>query len=178
MNSPETVISLIWAMSENRVIGRGNKLPWHLPADLQHFKLLTLGKPIVMGRMTWESLPGVLPKRRHIVLSRDKTYVADGCTVVHSLEEALVVARGVPEVMVVGGAALYEAALPKADRLYLTLVHTEVDGDTYFPRFDLSDWRELEREPHSADKNNPYPYSFITLARENFSSHQVKGENI
>lgn len=166
MNRGQPVISLIWAMSENRVIGRDNQLPWQLPADLKHFKALTLGKPIVMGRKTWESLPGLLPERPHIVVTRDADYRADGCLVVHSVDEAIARLKGVEEVMVVGGAAIYAAVLPRATRLYLTLVHAEVEGDTYFPELDLSQWCEIEREPHMADEKNSYPYSFIKLERK------------
>lgn len=160
------MISLIWAMSENRVIGLDNRLPWYLPADLQHFKRLTLGKPIVMGRRTWESLPGLLPGRVHVVLTRDASYRAEGCTLARSLEEALTKTKDVAEVMIVGGATLYQAALPLADRLYLTLVHAEFAGDAFFPEFDLSQWCEVEREDHAADVRNTFPYSFITLERK------------
>jgi dihydrofolate reductase len=153
-------------MSENRVIGRDNKLPWHLPADLKHFKSLTLGKALIMGRNTWESLPGLLPDRQHFVLTRDKGYRADGCYVVHSLNEALAKLRNAPEVMVVGGAAIYSLALPEADRLYITLVHAIIDGDTYFPPFDQSQWSEVVREYHAADEKNAYPHSFIELRRQ------------
>jgi dihydrofolate reductase len=152
-------------MSENRVIGLNNKLPWHLPADLRHFKNLTLGKPILMGRKTWESLPGILPDRRHIVLTHDKGYAANGCTLVHSFEQVLAMLGDVPEVMIVGGAALYELALPYADRLYMTLVHTRLEGDVYFPPFDPSQWRESGRQYHPADAENVYALSFINLER-------------
>jgi dihydrofolate reductase len=152
-------------MSENRVIGLHNKLPWHLPADLRHFKNLTIGKPILMGRKTWESLPGILPDRQHIVLTHDTGYTADGCSVVHSFEQMLAMLKDVQEVMVVGGAALYEVALPYADRLYMTLVHATLEGDTFFPLFDHSQWRELDREYHPADAKNVYALSFVTLER-------------
>ena len=165
MSLPKPVISLICAMSENRVIGRNNQLPWHLPADLLHFKKLTLGKPILMGRKTWESLPGLLPDREHIVMTRDMTYSAENCTVVHSFEQALLRVKDASEIMVVGGAALYELALPRADRLYLTLVHTILEGDVYFPPFDESQWREVERRYHPADAKNVHALSFINLAR-------------
>jgi dihydrofolate reductase len=153
-------------MSENRVIGLHNKLPWHLPADLRHFKKLTLGKPILMGRRTWESLPGILPERQHIVMTRDQTYSADDCTVVHSFQQALARLEDVSEVMVVGGAALYKIALPWADRLYMTLVHATVAGDAYFPPFDESQWREVERRYHPADVKNMHAMSFICLERK------------
>ncbi|MEA3302707.1 MAG: dihydrofolate reductase, partial [Pseudomonadota bacterium] len=131
-------ISLIWAMARNRVIGRDNNLPWHLPADLQHFKRLTMGKPIVMGRKTWESLPGVLPNRRHIVVTRQSGYCADGAETAPGLQQAIELAGTVDEVMIVGGAALYKLALPIADQLYMTLVDADIEGDASFPEFDLS----------------------------------------
>ena len=160
------MISIIAAMAENRVIGRNNHLPWHLPADLKHFKQLTLGKPIIMGRRTWESLPGVLPGRLHIVISANRTYrAAEGCRLVSSFAEALEAAGDVPEVMIVGGALLYRQALPLAQRMYLTIVHTKVEGDAYFPEFESGEWYELERESHLPNDRNPYAYSFLTLLR-------------
>ena len=158
-------ISLIAAMDEGRVIGRGNKLPWRLPADLQHFKKLTVGKPIIMGRKTWESLPGLLPDRPHIVITKNPAYRAEGCQVVHSIEQALVVAGMVEEVMVVGGAHLYQQMLPSADRLYLTRVHARVEGDAFFPPYDAAQWREIEHERHQADERNAFDYTFLTLER-------------
>ncbi|MEN8177118.1 MAG: dihydrofolate reductase [Pseudomonadota bacterium] len=166
MSQVEPIISLIWAMAENRVIGRDNKLPWRLSADLKHFKALTQGKPILMGRKTWESLPGLLPNRPHFVVTRDMSYQASGCTVVHSIEEALVAVMDAREVMVVGGAHFYAQMLPHAHRLYMTLVHAEVEGDACFPEFELSKWREVEREDYPADEKNTFPYSFITLYRK------------
>ena len=160
------MISIIAAMAENRVIGRNNHLPWHLPADLKHFKQLTLGKPIIMGRRTWESLPGVLPGRLHIVISANRTCrAAEGCRLVSSFAEALEAAGDVPEVMIVGGALLYRQALPLAQRMYLTIVHTKVEGDAYFPEFESGEWYELERESHLPNDRNPYAYSFLTLLR-------------
>jgi dihydrofolate reductase len=159
------LISLIVAMAKNGVIGRDNRLPWRLPADLAHFKRVTMGKPMVMGRKTWESLPGLLPGRRHIVVTRDSHYHAEGCTLVHSLEQALEVAGEVPEVMVVGGGTIYKELLPQADRLYLTQVDTEVDGDARFPKIDFSQWRELSRESHTADERNAFDYTFLELER-------------
>ncbi len=158
-------LSIIAALSENRVIGRDNQLPWRLPADLAHFKRLTIGKPILMGRRTWESLPGLLPHRTHIVVTRDPDYVAQGALVVHSLEQAIAVAGDVDELMVVGGAQLYTQAVPIASRMYLTLVHERVAGDTYFPEYPACEWREIAREPHAADERNPHAYSFVTLQR-------------
>lgn len=158
-------LSLIAALADNRVIGRDNRLPWRLPADLQHFKRLTLGKPILMGRRTWESLPGLLPQRRHLVITRNPDYRADGAEVLHSLEAALAACADVPELMVVGGANLYAQALPLAARMYLTEVHTEPEGDAFFPAFDRSQWRETARVEGVCDARNTIPHSFVTYQR-------------
>jgi dihydrofolate reductase len=165
MDESKPLISIIVAMAENHVIGRNNELPWRLPADLQHFKALTVGKPIIMGRKTWESLPGLLPERRHIVLTHHRDYVAENCLVVHSMEDAVVAAGDVPEVMIIGGSKLYQQFLPLAQRMYLTLVHAEVEGDALFPRYDETNWQEMARESHPADEKNHYPYTFLTLRR-------------
>jgi len=158
-------ISIIVAMSENRVIGIENTLPWHLPADLKHFKSLTMGKPIVMGRKTYESIGRPLPGRTNIVISRDSGYRAEGVTVVRTPEAALQAAGDVEEVMIIGGASFYRQMLPQTDRLYLTLVHQTIDGDAWFPELDDSQWQPLSREDHSPDGKNPWPYSFITMQR-------------
>jgi len=158
-------LSIIAALADNRVIGLDNRLPWHLPADLAHFKRLTMGKPIIMGRKTWESLPGLLPHRTHVVVSRDPAYEVAGGFVVHSLDEAFEFAGDVDEMLVVGGAELYAQALPRAARLYLTYVHARIDGDTFFPAFDPAAWREVARERHEPDERNRYAFSFVTLER-------------
>jgi dihydrofolate reductase len=158
-------VSLIWAMARNRVIGRDNKLPWHLPADLQHFKRLTLGKPILMGRKTWESLPGVLPGRRHIVVTRQADYIAEGAETAPDLMSAIALAGNVDEIMVVGGATLYAEALPVADRLYMTLVDADIEGDAYFPEFASDDWRVVDESETPADAKNRYALKFLTLER-------------
>jgi dihydrofolate reductase len=165
MRASRPALVIIAAMAENRVIGRANRLPWHLPADLKHFKTLTIGKPLLMGRTTWESLPGPLPGRRHLVLTRDPGYRAAGCTVVHSLDEALAAAGDVPELMVIGGSEIYAQTLPVAKRLHLTLVHAILDGDTWFPPYDPADWVATAREHHGADGSNPYAQTFVTLDR-------------
>ena len=159
-------ISLIVALSQNRAIGLDNHMPWHLSADLKRFKQITWGKPIIMGRRTHESIGRPLPGRKNIVLTSNRSYVAPGCAVVHSLEEALREADA-EEAMVIGGAALYQALLPKADRLYLTLIQREFPGDTFFPELDLNDWREVEREDVDADPDSGLSYSFIVLERKN-----------
>ena len=143
-------------MAHNRVIGRDNSLPWHLPADLQHFKRLTVDKPIVMGRRTWESLPGVLPNRRHIVITRQSGYQADGAETASDLQQAIELAGSADEVMIVGGTTIYKLALPIADQLYMTLVDADIEGDATFPEFDLSLWREVSHDHFPPDENNRY----------------------
>ena len=152
-------------MARNRVIGHDNKLPWHLPADLRHFKELTLGKPIIMGRKTWESLPGLLPGRRHIVVTRQQDYVAQGAETASDLESSIALAGDVDEVMIVGGATLYAEALPMADRLYMTLVDADIDGDAHFPDFDLDAWQVIAESSAPADETNRYDLRYLTLER-------------
>jgi dihydrofolate reductase len=161
------IIAIIAAMAENRVIGRNNALPWHLPEDLKRFKRLTLGHAVIMGRRNYESIGRPLPGRRNIVVTRRPDYEAPGCVVVHSPAEALAAAEDDEEIFVIGGAELYAQFLPSAHRLYLTLVHAEVDGDTLFPAFDWSDWQETARETHPPDARHPYAYSFLVLERKN-----------
>jgi dihydrofolate reductase len=158
-------ITLVVAMARNRVIGRGGRLPWRLPADLRHFKAVTLGKPVIMGRRTWESLGRPLPGRRNIVLSRTPGYQAPGAEVVTSLCKALLVTADAPEVMVIGGARVYERALPVADRIHLTEVLAEPEGDTRFPELPADEWREVSREHRPADADNPHACDFVVLER-------------
>jgi len=158
-------LSVIAALADNRVIGIDNRLPWRLPADLQHFKRITMGKPMIMGRKTWESLPGRLPGRPHVVVTRDQAYRADGAEVVHSLEQALATYADAEELMLVGGANLYAQALPLASRLYLTYVHSSPTGDAFFPELDLQQWLEIAREPGQLDEKNRIPHTFVTLQR-------------
>jgi len=158
-------IAIVVAMTNNRVIGRDNRLPWHLPADLRHFRQVTVGKPILMGRKTYESIGRPLPERTNIVVTRDRCYEAPGCIVVHSIESALNAAGDCEEVMVIGGSDFYRQLLPKADRIYLTLVHAEFEGDARFPEIDERTWREVERMDCAPDEKNPWPYSFIRLER-------------
>jgi len=158
-------ISIVVAMAANRVIGRDNQLPWHLPADLKHFRETTMGKPILMGRKTWESIGRPLPGRTSIVITRDEDYEAPGCIVVHSIEAALQAAGEQDEVMVIGGAEFYHQVLAHADTIYLTLVHRDFEGDTRFPRLDEAEWEETGRVDCEADESNPYAWSFIRLDR-------------
>ncbi len=158
-------LSIIVAMDANRVIGHENRLPWHLPADLKHFRKITLGKPILMGRKTWQSIGRPLPGRINIVITRDTNYQAEGCSVVHSIDEALRAARGHDEVMVIGGAQLYSQVLPATDTLYITQVEGKFPGDTFFPELNPLDWREVERSTHAPDEKNAHACSFIRLER-------------
>ena len=156
---------MVVAMDTSGVIGRDNGLPWHLPADLQHFKRTTMGKPILMGRKTYESIGRPLPGRTNIVITRDTGYRAEGCVVVNSIEAALAVAGNQDEIMVIGGAEFYRQVLPRTDTIYLTRIHDSFDGDTCFPELNAADWREVERSDHAADEKNPHDYSFIRLDR-------------
>ena len=158
-------ISIIVATSENNVIGAAGDLPWRLSDDLKHFKSITMGKPIVMGRKTWDSIGRPLPGRRNIVISRQADFVAEGCDVVASLDDAAAAAGDEKEIMVIGGSQIYLLALPMADRLYQTRVHAEVDGDAFFPKIDEAEWRLMTNESHEADERNEYPYSFRTYER-------------
>ena len=160
-----SLVTLIVARAKNGVIGRDGGLPWHLPADLKRFKALTMGAPMAMGRKTFESLPGLLPGRRHIVLTRDPDWAAEGAEVVRDLGEALR-AAGEPRLSVIGGAEIFRLFLPVADRVELTEVHARPDGDTLMPPFDPAQWRELARETRVAEEGRP-AYSFVTLARRN-----------
>lgn len=157
------MITLVVAMAENRAIGRANQLPWHLPADLAHFKRVTLGKPVVMGRLTFESIGKPLLGRHNIVVTT-RGVDADGVTAVGSLDEALRAAGTADEVCVIGGARLFADALPRAGRLHLTEVHAAVDGDVFFPALDAG-WVELSREPRPPDDRNACPMSFVLLER-------------
>lgn len=159
MNRP--LISLIAAMANNRVIGKDNQMPWHLPADLGHFKAITLGKPIIMGRKTYESIGRPLPGRKNIVISRDKSYKLEGCETASSLEEAITLVSEVEEIMIIGGGNLYSQALPHADKLYLTFIDLDVDGDTQFPKYEDLKLTEIKREKHLKDEKNPYDYQFV-----------------
>ncbi|MFM5566017.1 type 3 dihydrofolate reductase [Aeromonas veronii] len=160
-------ISMIAAMAHDRVIGKDNQMPWHLPADLAHFKRVTLGKPVLMGRKTFESIGRPLPGRRNLVISRNPGYQADGIEVVGSVEAALALLAGssVEELMVIGGGHLYAEMLPSADCLYLTRIDLAVEGDTRFPAFDDGQWQRIDCESHPADEKNPHPYSFETWQR-------------
>ena len=157
------IISLIAALGKNRVIGNENKLIWNIPEDMKHFRQLTSGKSIIMGRKTFESIGKPLPNRTNIIITRDKTYRADGCVVVHSSEEALSAAKGSEEIMVIGGAQIYAEFLPRAHRMYLTLIDHDFEGDAYFPKYNDGKWKIIHKEDHEDDGLN---YSFVDLERK------------
>ncbi len=160
------MISLIAAMASNRVIGINNTLPWHLPADFKHFKAVTMGKPILMGRKTYESIGRPLPGRKNIIITHNTSYSAQGCIVVNSIDEALAQTKDDAEVMVIGGASFYQQTLPIAQRIYLTIIHHEFEGDAHFVELDNRTWKEIDREDYEPDEKNSYPYSFLTLERQ------------
>ena len=159
------MISLIVAASTNNVIGAQGGLPWRLPDDLRRFKRITMGKPLVMGRKTWDSIGRPLPGRQNIVITRQTDFVAEGCTVVGSVAEAMAAAGDAAEVMVIGGSQVYAAFLPEADRLYLTRVHAEIEGDAFFPAIRAADWRLIDEAHHAADDRNEYAFSFQHFER-------------
>jgi dihydrofolate reductase len=159
------IISLIAAMGKERVIGIENRLPWHLPADMKHFRMLTMGKPVLMGRKTFDSIGKPLPGRTNIVVSQDADFKPEGVRVARSIAQALSVGKEAEEIMVIGGASFYGQLLPQAQRLYITQIHHDFLGDAFFPPWKPGEWREIEREDHDADDVNIYPYSFITLSR-------------
>ena len=159
------MISLITAVSANGVIGRGGELPWHLSDDLKRFKQLTLGKPIVMGRKTFESIGRALPGRQNIVLTRQSEFAADECDVVSSIDAAIAASGDAGEIVVIGGSEIYKLFLPLAERIYLTRVHIDVDGEVRFPELDEELWQETERENHDADDLNEYEFTTSVLER-------------
>ncbi len=160
-------IAMIAAMAQNRVIGADNDMPWHLPADLQHFKKVTLGKPVIMGRKTFESIGRPLPGRRNIVITRNADYQATGIEVVTSKEAALELVKDVAEVMVIGGGNIYQQFLPHAHTLHLTFIDLAVAGDTHFPDYEAEgDWQQTWRESHQTEEPVPLSYSFATFERK------------
>lgn len=157
-------LTFVVAMAENRVIGRGGDLPWRLPADLAHFKRLTLGRPVIMGRKVFDSIGRPLPERLNIVLTRNQEFQAPGCTVVHDPQAALDAAGDAPEVMIIGGEEIYRLYLDQVTRVELTLVHARIEGDTWFPELP-GEWTETARRERAADGRNGYDLSFLTLRR-------------
>ena len=158
-------ISLIAAMGKGRIIGIENRLPWRLPADMKHFRALTIGKAVLMGRKTFDSIGKPLAGRTNIVVSQDPKFHPEGVTVARSIAEALPAEDSTDEIMVIGGASFYAQLLPRAQRLYITEIHHDFSGDAYFPAWNPTEWHEIAREDHIADGDNIYPYSFVTLIR-------------
>ena len=158
-------ISIIAAMDRNRVIGRNNQMPWHLPADFKYFKSITMGKPIIMGRKTYDSMGHPLPGRRNIILSHNINLQIPHCEVLHSLEEALKLLENENEVFIIGGENLFMQALPITQRLYFTLIHNNFVGDTYFPDWQENNWQEITCARHEADQYNAWDYDFIVLEK-------------
>ncbi len=170
------LVSIIVATDERGAIGRDGGLPWRLPDDLKRFKVLTMGKPVVMGRKTWDSIGRPLPGRHNIVISRQVGFEVPGVTVVPSIDDALIVAGDVPEICIIGGAEIYRLALPRADVIHLTRVHAVVDADTYFPALGAGEWDELQVESHSADERHAYAYSCIELRRRHPADDSLRAQ--
>ena len=164
------ILSIIVAMSENRVIGRDNRLPWHLPADLKRFKQLTTGHTVIMGRKTHESIGKPLPQRRNIIVTRNATYRAEGAETASSLDSAIALAKHDEEIFIIGGAEIFREALRGADRLHLTLIHASIEGDVFFPEVDWNEWMLVEDERREPDASNPLPFSFRRYERMRFAS--------
>lgn len=159
-------VSLIVSMTENHVIGSHNQLLWHLSEDLKHFKKITMGKPIIMGRKTFESIGKALPGRQNIILTRDVSVSAiSGCDVVHSVDEVFEITQEAPEIMIIGGGEIYRLFLRYATYLYLTIVHTQMSGEVSFEKIDPTQWQEVSRESHQKDEKHLFDYSFIELKR-------------
>ncbi len=162
-----TIVSMIVAHANNRVIGKDNDMPWHLPADLSYFKRVTLGKPVIMGRKTFESIGRPLPGRKNIIISRDAAYHAEGVENVTSVDQALSLVEGVEEVMIIGGGAIYDYCMPFTTKLYITHINAEIEGDTYFPQYDAAnDWLKLSEEHRASDEKNQYDLNFCVYTRK------------
>lgn len=162
------MISFIVAMDDNRVIGKDNQLPWHLPEDLKFFKRVTMGHPIVMGRKTFASIGRPLPGRENIVITRNKDFHHDGCSIFYGLDQFLVYCQQKPEeeFFVIGGAEIFKQMLQKADRLYITEIHSSFEGDTFFPAIEMNEWKLSSKEQGLKDEKNPYEYEFVIYDRK------------
>lgn len=160
------MISLMWAMDNNRVIGKNNQLPWHLPEDLKFFKRTTMGHSIAMGRKTWDSIGRPLPGRENIVITRNSEFTCEGCTVLNSIEDLLEYSQQKnDEIFVIGGAEIFKLILPSADKLYLTRIYDEFEGNTFFPVLNMEEWTLLSHEKGIKDEKNPYDYEFMIYER-------------
>ena len=160
------MISIIVAVAENNVIGKDNDLIWKLPRDMKHFKETTTGHYIIMGRKTFESNGRPLPNRTNVIITRDKNYKAEGCVVVHSLEDAIKEAKDDPEAFIIGGGVVYKMAIPLVDRIYLTRIHHSFEGDTYFPEINMEEWNITDQREFEPDEKNKYPFTILTLDRK------------
>ncbi len=160
------MISIIVAVAENNVIGKDNDLIWHLPRDLKHFKETTTGHYVIQGRKTFESCGKPLPNRTNVIITRDNNYRAEGCIVVHSLEDAIKEAKDDSEAFIIGGGKIYEQAMSLVDRIYLTKVHQSFEGDTFFPELNMEGWTEVDRKDFEPDEKNKYPFTILTLDRK------------
>lgn len=158
-------ISIITAMAKNRVIGKDNTLPWQLPADLKRFKEITTGHPVIMGRKTYESIGKALSGRKNIIITKQKNYSAENCFIVNSIDEAISLVKDEKEIFFIGGAEIYRQILPRANRLYLTLIKKEFAGDVYFPEIRWNEWKEISRQKGYVDNNNPYEHEFLVFER-------------
>src|SRR3990167_3943942 len=167
MKRQKPIISAIAAMTEHRVIGKGNKMPWHLPADLKHFKTITNGHQVLMGRKTYESIGNPLPNRTNIILTRDHKYSAPDCIILNDAESAVSLATelDMDEIFVIGGAEIYRQLMPQIQRVYLTIVHHDFEGDAFFPELKMDEWQEISRERNTADEKNKFDYSFVVMER-------------
>jgi dihydrofolate reductase len=161
------LISLLYAMDKNRLIGKDNELPWHLPQDLAYFKRITMGHTIVMGRKTFDSIGKPLPGRENIIITRDKHFSCDGCRVIHSIDELLDLSHKKieEEIFVIGGAEIFKEILPFSDRLYVTNIHHEFEGDTYFPKTNDTEWKMISKEPGIKNDKNPYDFDFVVYEK-------------
>lgn len=156
----DLIISIIAAMDKNRVIGIGNQLPWRLPKELQYVKNTTIGHPIIMGRKNFESIGRALPKRRNVIITRDKNFSVEGCEIAYSMEDVFELCKNEKEIFIFGGEQIYKLFLPYADKLYITKIHHEFEGDTYFPEVNLEQWNEISVQKGITDEENPYTYYF------------------
>ena len=160
------MISIIVAVAENNVIGKDNDLIWHLPRDLKHFKETTTGHYIIQGRKTFESCGRPLPNRINVIITRDQKFKAEGCVIVHSLEDAIKEAKNDPEAFIIGGGKIYEQAMSLVDRIYLTKVHHSFEGDTFFPEINMDEWIEVDRRDFEPDEKNKYPFTILILDKK------------
>jgi dihydrofolate reductase len=159
-------LSIIVAFDQNRLIGHSNQLPWHLPADLKHFKNITMGHFMIMGRKTFDSIGKPLPGRTSVIITRQKDYIQEGCVVVNSMNDALKACEGQSEAFIIGGAQIFECAMPLASKLYITQIHHHFEGDTWFPEISSNEWELTSEEHHQADEKNAWPYSFQEYRRK------------